>query len=340
MNELMTKLYEQKNLELEEMKSLSQQLFKGELSEAQIGALLIGLKIKGETAEEMAGLAETIREFSMPIDTELTDTICNCGTGGDLSNSFNISTTAAFVLAAAGMKVAKTGNRSISSKAGSFDTCEALGIDFLVSAEQQAQQLAEINLTFLFAPHVHPRMKYVMPARKTLGTPTIMNLIGPLTNPVALEYQLMGINRRSLLKKTAETIQKLGRKRAIVVNGPYEMDEASLAGETHYVLLAEGKITRHVLKPEDVGLPYYDYEAIQGGDANQNAEILLNVLKGHKSPYYDTVLLNAGLGLFAGGKVSSVQEGVHEANQLLQSGAAYQVLTDLLAFQANLKVGN
>lgn len=336
----LSKLYEQKDLTLNEMKELARQLFQGELSDAQIGALLIGLKIKGETATEMAGMAATIREFSMPITTSVKDTICNCGTGGDLSNSFNISTTAAFVLAAAGMKVAKTGNRSISSKAGSFDTCEALGIDFLVSAEQQAEQLAAVNLTFIYAPHVHPRMKYVMPARKSLGTPTIMNLIGPLTNPVALEYQLMGINRRQLLETTAQTIQKLGRKKAVVVNGPHQMDEASLAGDTHYALLENGKISRHILKPEDVNLPYYDYQAIRGGDAQENAEILRRVLKGERGAYYDTVLLNAGLGLLAGDRVKNVQEGVQFAHELLQSGAADRILQQLLAFQANVKVGN
>lgn len=338
MSEGLQKVYQQEDLSVSEMKDVASLVFSGQLSDAQIGAFLMALKIKGETPSEMAGLAEHLREIARPIIVDRQNTMCNCGTGGDLSNSFNVSTTAAFVLAAAGIKMAKTGNRSVSSKAGSFDTCEALGIDFLLPPEALAEILEEVHLAFIFAPHVHPNMKYIMPARKSLGTPTIMNLIGPLTNPVDLEYQLMGTYRRDLLETTAETLKTLGRRRAIVVNGANFMDEASLAGTNHYALLEKGQITLNHFEPAEVGLPVYDSKAILGGGPTENAAILKQVLKGEQSAYYDTVLLNAGLGLYAAEKVVSIDQGVNLAREIITSGAAFDKLTELLTVQKKMRM--
>lgn len=337
MKELFDKLYQQKNLTTAETKQIAEELFSGRLTEAQISAFLIALKIKGETAAEMAGIAEVLREVAVPIPAAVKGAMCNCGTGGDRSDSFNVSTTAAFVLAAGGVPVAKTGNRSISSKSGSFDTCESLGIDILLPPAVLGQLLEKVNLAFIFAPHVHPKMGYVMPVRKALGTPTIMNLIGPLTNPVALDYQLMGTYRRELLQVTAETIQELGRKRAIVVNGANFMDEASLAGENHYALLENGRISLHHFSPEEVGLKRYEAAAIEGGGPEENAAILTDVLKGKESAYSDTVLLNSGLGFFAADRVSALTDGVDLAKDIIQSGAAYDKLDELLRVQEEMK---
>ncbi len=338
MNTLFEKVYHQNNLTKMETKQMAQQIFTGQLTDAEIAGLLIGLKIKGETPEEMAGFAEVLREMAVPIEVELENTICNCGTGGDQSNSFNISTTSAFVLAAAGLKVAKTGNRSISSKSGSFDVCEALGIDFLLPPAALAYLLEEVNLAFIFAPHVHPNMKYIMPTRNALHTPTIMNLIGPLTNPVALEFQLMGTYRRDLLVETAQTIQQLGRKRAVVVSGANSMDEASLAGTTTYVLLENNQVTQTAFEPEEVGLQRYPQAAILGGNPERNAEILKEVLQGTPGAYFETVLLNAGLGLFTGGKAKTVQGGINLAKEIIQSGAAFDKLQELVKKQKEVSI--
>ncbi|MBC6309785.1 anthranilate phosphoribosyltransferase [Listeria sp. FSL L7-1582] len=339
MEAYLQKVYDQQNLTRVEMQAVASAIFAGELSQAQIAAFLMALKIKGETIEEMQAIAETMQGVALQLPIASENTMDNCGTGGDKSLSFNVSTTSAFVLAAAGIKVAKHGNRSISSKSGSADVCQELGIDISLGTEDMVYLLENAGIAFLFAPHVHPNMKYVMEVRRELNTPTIFNLIGPLTNPVKLETQLMGIYRRDLLEQTAQVLGKLGRKRAIVVNGGGFMDEASLAGENHYALLENGEVTMHCFLPEDVGLESRDLEAIQGGDAKRNAEILLSVLKAEPSAYYDTVILNAGLGLLAHGKVTTLVSGIEMARDLIDSGAAYAKLTQLLACQKERLVG-
>ncbi|EUJ45002.1 anthranilate phosphoribosyltransferase [Paenilisteria rocourtiae] len=339
MEAYLQKVYDQQNLMRVEMEEVAAAIFAGELSQAQIAAFLMALKIKGETIEEMQAIAETMQDVAIPLPIASTNTMDNCGTGGDKSLSFNVSTTSAFVLAAAGIKVAKHGNRSISSKSGSADVCQELGIDISLGAEDMVYLLENVGIAFLFAPHVHPKMKYVMEVRRELNTPTIFNLIGPLTNPVKLETQLMGIYRRDLLEQTAQVLGKLGRKRAIVVNGGGFMDEASLAGENHYALLENGEVSLYTFLPEDVGLERRDLAAIRGGDAKRNAEILLSVLKAEPSAFYDTVILNAGLGLLAHGKVGTLELGIEMARDLLDSGAAYAKLTQLLACQKERLVG-
>ncbi|MDR1568767.1 MAG: anthranilate phosphoribosyltransferase, partial [Streptococcaceae bacterium] len=226
MKGLLEKVVAFKDLNRNEMLQVATSIFQGEQTNAQISSFLISLKMKGESATEMAALAEIIHQNAARIPTNVTDAMDNCGTGGDRSFSFNISTTTSFVLAAAGINMAKHGNRSISSKSGSADVLESLGINLYLPVEQLGEILDKVGLVFLFAQHLHPNMRFITGVRRELEIPTIMNLIGPLTNPVPLKYQLMGTSRRDLVVQTAETLKQLGRKRAVVISGPEQMDEA------------------------------------------------------------------------------------------------------------------
>lgn len=301
-----------------------------EVSESEIAAFLMGLKSKGETVEEITGIVKGLKDNTLHFKNKLSHVIDNCGTGGDGSSSFNVSTTSAFVIAAAGIPVAKHGNRSISSKTGSADVLEYLGINLNLSVERTEEILQDIGIAFLYAPHVHPKLKRVTAVRRQLKIPTIFNFIGPLTNPIDLDYQLLGVYRRDLLQVIAEVLQKLGRKRAVVLNGAGFMDEASLQGENHLAILADGEISHLCLHPEDVGLPQYDNISIKGGDSRENADILKKVLKGEKGAYRDTVLLNAGIGIFTSGKASTIKEGITLATEVIDSGAAYDKLNRLV----------
>ncbi|MBT2214835.1 anthranilate phosphoribosyltransferase [Virgibacillus dakarensis] len=336
MRNYLEKLANKQNLSFGEVKEAASQCFTDQISDSEIGAFLIALRAKGETAEEIAGLVQIIREHSLQTTNSIPNAMDNCGTGGDGSNSFNISTTAAFVIAGAGVTVAKHGNRSISSKTGSADVLEQLGISLALSKEQVEKILTENQIAFLFAPNVHPKIKRFMKVRMDLRIPTIFNLIGPLTNPVELNTQLLGVNRRDVLPMMAETLNKLGRKRAIVINGAGYMDEASLAGDNYITLLDKGTITSFTLHPTEVGLPVYDNDQIRGGDAKQNAEILLSVLKGNHGPHLDTVLLNAGLGLYANGAAATIREGVTMAKESIMSGAAMEKLQKLIQYSKKI----
>ncbi|WP_019721532.1 anthranilate phosphoribosyltransferase [Heyndrickxia coagulans] len=330
MKPYLEKILAQEGLTVEEMREASRALFSDEVTEGEMGAFLAALKCKGETAEEIAGLVEVIREKAVPVPCNVPGLMDNCGTGGDGSHSFNISSTSAFVLAASGVKVAKHGNRSVSSQTGSADVLEKLGISLSFPAEEIEGLLREIGIVFLFAPKVHPALGKMMKIRKDLRIPTIFNLIGPLTNPMNLETQLLGLYRRDMLGTMAEVLGRLGRKRALVVNGADYLDEASLSGENHFALLDGGKITMFTLTPEEVGLPYYTLEAIRGGDAQKNSDILLSVLKGEKGAYHDTVVFNTGLALFAAGRAETVKEGIQIAEQAIESGAALEKLHALI----------
>lgn len=329
MKEILTKLAAAKHLRYDEMQQAARQLFEPNVTDSEIAAFLVALKAKGETADELAGLASIMREVALDIPVTGTDFIDNCGTGGDGSQSFNISTTAAFVLAGAGAKVAKHGNRSISSKTGSADVLEALGVKLDETPEQLANRLEENGIAFLFAQRMHPRVKQIMKVRSDLRIPTIFNLIGPLTNPVSLKTQLLGIYREDLLETMALTLHRLGRKRAIVLHGANGMDEASLAGTNQLVLLDDGELIRFSLHPEEVGLTVAPLEAIRGGSAQENADILLRVLDGEAGPYRDTVLLNAGIALFAEGRVKTIREGIDCAIVSIDSGQAREKLRQL-----------
>jgi anthranilate phosphoribosyltransferase len=337
MKSYLEKLTSRQSLTQPEMEEAVGKIFSDEISDSEIAAFMIGLKTKGETVDEVAGIVEAFRSNSRVFSNKFTGVLDNCGTGGDGSQSFNISTTSAFVIAGAGITVAKHGNRSISSKTGSADVLEELGISLDLSPEKTEEILKENGIAFLFAPYVHPKIKRIMKVRKDLRIPTVFNLIGPLTNPINLDYQLLGINRADKLELFANVLNKLGRKRAVVLNGAGSMDEASLAGDNQLVILKDGEIVPETIHPEQVGLSVYDNSEIIGGDSRQNAAILLDVLKGKKGAYRDTVLLNAGIGIFAAGRADTIQQGVFLAAESINSGKALDKLETLIKKSKNDK---
>ncbi|TQS70962.1 anthranilate phosphoribosyltransferase [Ornithinibacillus gellani] len=340
MKQYLEKMLEAENLSKQEMKQAVLKGFSGQASDSELAAFLVALRSKGETAEEIAALVEVIREQSSFTFSPVSGVMDNCGTGGDGSHSFNISTTSAFVIAGAGVTVAKHGNRSISSSTGSADVLEALGVSLDFGTPQIEEILQENKIAFLYAPHMHQGLRRYMKVRRELRIPTIFNLIGPLTNPVQLDSQLVGIYRRDMLPMIAAVLYHLGRKRAVVVNGADHMDEASLAGENHLILMEKGEFIPFTIQPEELGLPSYENSKIKGGSARDNAEILLDVLRGKPGPYYDTVLLNAAIGLFANGAAATIQDGVQLARESLESGAALSKLEYLIQYSKPVTAGS
>ena len=332
MREFIEKVEKGEHLLYEEMILASKLMFAEDTEIHHIVDFLKALSQKGETSIEVAALATVMKSFAINLNEPLGNYMDNCGTGGDGLNSFNISTTSAFVLAGAGATIAKHGNRKISSSAGSSDVLEALGIHTSISPERSIELLKQEGLTFLYAPNVHPKLKKIGIARQKIGKPTIFNLVGPLTNPIQLQTQYTGINRSDFTMEYAEVLRILGRKRAIVVCGAGGMDEASLAGVNQLVLIDNGDLIPFKLTPNDVGLPSAPISAIRGGDGHTNAKILRNILQGEASPYLDTVLLNSGIGLFASGIVSSIQEGVKMAADTIHSGKALEKLEAVISF--------
>jgi anthranilate phosphoribosyltransferase len=331
MKEYLERLANRESFTEEEMQvAVEKMLQDGQITDSEIAAFLVALKTKGETVDEITGLVKAIRKNTIGFGRSFSNVMDNCGTGGDGSSSFNVSTTAAFVIAGCGITVAKHGNRSISSKSGSADVLERLGVELSIPNQLAEELLEEIGIAFLFAPHVHPRLKKVMKVRRELQIPTVFNFIGPLTNPVDLDSQLIGINRRDYLDVFAEVLKKLGRKRALVLNGAGQLDEASLEGENHLIFLQNGVMNKRTLCPEEVGLRRYPNSAIQGGDSKRNAEILLQVLKGEEGVFRDTVLLNAGLAIYTTGITNSISSGIDKARESIDTGAAYEKLKKLI----------
>lgn len=333
MKELFNHIANREDLSEEEVEHLFDEILNNDISESEIAAFLMGLKVKGETPSEITGIVRALKNHAVLLPREFDDAMCNCGTGGDQSYSFNISTTASFVLAAGGIRVAKAGNRSVSSKSGSADVLEALGINISATPATLSRALDEVGLAFIFAQSMHPAMRFIGPARKVLGIPTIMNIVGPLANPVDLETQLMGLYRVDLQETAAKVMQKLGRKRALIITGPNNMDEAALYGENTYTLLENDRISQHSFTYQDLGMPRVELSDIVGGDAKQNAEILLSVLENQASPYLETTVLNAGLGFYANGKVDNLAAGVELARQLIADGSALAKLRQLQEVQ-------
>lgn len=309
-----------------EMKLAAAELFQAD--EAQITEVLLAMKARGETAEEMAGLADYIREAATFPETTL-PVLDVCGTGGDGANTFNISSTVAFVLAGLEIPVAKHGNRSVSSRSGSADVLESLNIPIVQSQEAMLADLERTNLSFLFAQHIHPIMKHVMPVRKRLATATIFNQIGPLTNPLKPKRQLIGVYHPSLIEKMATAMRHLGVERGMVVHGAGGLDEASLAGRNDVLFFNGDKVARYIVDPRDVGLMRAPLSALQGGTPAENAETLLAVLNGAKGPARDVVLLNAALALCTYGSVQTLREGVAVATASIDEGHAIRVLKQL-----------
>lgn len=327
------------HLTYDEMIQAAQLIFNEETEKEAIASFLLAMNRKGETAQEIAGLAHVMRSHAVQVDVPEGIYIDNCGTGGDGLQSFNISTTSAFVLAGGGIKVAKHGNRKVSSASGSSDVLEALGITLLPSAQETADLLATHGIAFLHAPNMHPKLKRIGEVRQAIGKPTIFNFVGPLTNPVPLKTQFVGINRPNFTTDYAEVLHLLGRERAVVVSGSQGMDEASLDGENTFVLLDHGDIIPFKLRAEDVGLTSAPLSAIRGGSPQENAEIMRALLQGKQSVYFDTVILNAGIGFFAYGLAETMKEGIDMARDSILSGRAQEKLEAVIHYSEQVTKG-
>lgn len=316
-----------------EMVSLMRQIMQGELSPIMIAAFITGLRVKTETIGEIAAAAEVMRELAtkveIPDSAHLVDT---CGTGGDSLHTFNISTTSAFVAAAAGARVAKHGGRSVSSKSGSADVLEALGVNLNQTPQQVAQSISEIGVGFMFAPNYHAAMKHAAPVRRELGVKTLFNILGPLTNPAGAKRQVLGVFNRDLVKTLAHVLQRLGSQHVLIVNGHDGLDEITITGETHVSELKNGKVETYTIRPEDFNLTASSIEAIQVTDSAHAKTMLLSVLKNVAGPARDIVLLNAGAAIYAAGIVDTLEQGIKTAQQAIESGAAFKKLHELVAF--------
>ena len=326
------------NLTEDEMIAAMNEIMEGRATSAQIGGFLVALRMKGETVEEVSGAAKVMREKCTPIPLNgggepLLDT---CGTGGDGAGTFNVSTTAAFVVAGAGVKVAKHGNRSVSSKCGSADLMEALSISLALGPEQVGRCIEEVGIGFLFAPGLHPAMKHAIGPRKELAMRTVFNLLGPLTNPAGAGVQVIGVYDRALVEPLARVLGRLGSRSAFVVHGADGLDEMSISGPTHVARLAGGRVTTMEIRPEDAGLSSAGLEQIAGGDAARNKELTLGVLKGEPGAKRDMVLLNSAAALVAAGKAEDLKSGAALAAGAIDSGAALAKLEALKELSRSL----
>lgn len=327
-----------------EMIEVMNQIMSGECTPAQIGAFITALRMKGETVEEITGAARVMRERATPIRVGRTvldidrddinldqETILDVvGTGGDGTNTFNISTTVSFVVSACGVKVAKHGNRSVSSACGSADVLEKLGVNLDVTPEQVEHCINQTGIGFLFAPALHGAMKYAIGPRREIGIRTIFNILGPLTNPAHADRQVMGVYRDDLVEKLAGVLHRLGCKRGYVVHGHDGMDEITLTGETTAAEVTPDGVTLFTVVPEQFGFSRCSMDALRGGDAAANAEIVRAVLQGEQGPRRDVVLLNAAYGLLAAGSCNSAADGITLAEEAISSGRALQQLTNLI----------
>jgi anthranilate phosphoribosyltransferase len=311
-------------------------LFEGQMGADEARALLVTMYERGESEDEIKAAVEVMRSFMVPFETpnEIKDSLIdNCGTGGDKSGSFNISTTVSFVLASLGLYVAKHGNRSITSKSGSADMLEALGVKIeLDSRDAKLTVLMESGFAFLFAPTYHPALKNIMPIRKSLPHRTIFNMLGPLCNPAGVKHHLVGVYDYNLAVKCAKVLANTGSKRGIIVNSNDGMDEASISGGSRYAFFDGDKVSEHELDPQAYGMKLYPKEAILGGDALENAAITLAVLKGEADEAkISVVVLNAALALVASGRARDVQDGVEMAMYAIESAKAYETLQKVIS---------
>lgn len=330
MQKAIAKVIDGDDLRRDEMVNVMDQIMSGAATDAQIGAFLIALRLKGESVDEIAGAAAVMREKATPIATKRDVIVDTCGTGGDHSGTFNISTTAAFVAAGAGLCVAKHGNRAATSQSGSADVLMALGVNIEASPETVSQCLDEVGIGFLFAPALHGAMKYAIGPRRELGVRTIFNALGPLTNPAGAKRQVIGVYSAALTETLAGVLATLGAERAYVVHGTDGLDEMTLTGPTKVSELKDGAVSTYRVSPGEVGLGQARADALKGGDADSNAAITLSVLKGAEGPARDIVLLNAAAAIVAGGKASDLREGVQVAAEAIDSGRAMAKLEALI----------
>jgi anthranilate phosphoribosyltransferase len=325
------KLMRREDLTTDEASAAMSEIMEGRAADAQIAGLLVGLAMKGERPAEIVGLAKTMRAHAVTLTQSFSPVFDTCGTGGDRSGTFNISSCAAIVLAACGVRVAKHGNRSVSSLSGSADVFEALGVRVTASPAVVERCLAEAGVGFFFAPSFHPSMRHAAETRRDLGVRTAFNLLGPLTNPAGATRQLVGVPRPELTELMARSLMLLGSERAWVVHGADGIDEISTAGYTKVSECRGGSVNTFYLHPGDVGLPKASPAALKGGDARENARIIGRILAGERGAPRDVVLLNAGAALLIAGEAASVDEGLVRASQAVDQGDARRTLETLIA---------
>jgi len=331
------------DLSREEAREVMESILRGEASDAQIGAFLVALGMKGETVDEIVGFAQAIRAAATPLPrhkdhavdvsgTERDALVDTCGTGGDASGTFNVSTATALVVAGAGVRVAKHGNRSVTSQCGSADVMEKLGVNLSIPAQRIAECLDEVGIAFLFAPAMHSAMKYVQPARRELKLRTVFNLLGPLTNPANASAQVVGVYSGALVKKLADALSQLGLERALVVHGDDGLDEISISSPTTIAEVRKKEVNVYTVTPEEFGFRRAPLTDISGGDAQTNSNLIRELLDGADSARRDIVLLNAAAAIVASGKADTMSEAMPLAIESINSGAAKQKLNALVTF--------
>ena len=317
----------------DEMLHIMRQIMRGELTPAQIGGFIIGLRVKKETIGEIAAAAQVMRELATPVevkdDRHLVDT---CGTGGDSAHTFNVSTCSAFVAAAAGAKVAKHMGRSVSSSSGSAEVLEALGAQISLTPAQTGEALEKLGIGFMFAPAHHAAMKYAAPVRKELGVRTIFNILGPLTNPAGAKNQVMGVFHPDLVGIQVRVLQRLGSKHVMVVYGIDGLDEISISGETMIGELVKGEVNEYMVHPSQFGLELFDRRAIQVSTVEESRAMIQAVLDNQPGPAHNIVAMNAGAALYVAGVAASLKEGIERASKTIKSGAAKQKMEEFIAF--------
>lgn len=329
--EAIIKLTNKENLSYEEAKAVMNEIMSGEASDVQKSAYLTALTMKGETIDEITGSAEEMRNHAVQLSHE-GDVLEIVGTGGDKSDSFNISTTSSLVIASAGVPVAKHGNRAASSKSGAADVLESLGVNITISPRKSAELLQNIGICFLFAQSYHTAMKYVGAIRKELGIRTIFNILGPLANPASANLQVMGVYDESLVEPLAKVLSNLGVKRALVVYGQDRLDEISASAETSVCEVKDGTFKSYTISPEQFGLTRCKKEELTGGTPDENAAITKAVLAGEQGARRTAVVLNAGAGLYVAGKADSIEAGVRLAEELIDSGKAEKKLEEFVKY--------
>ena len=336
--EALTRIIEHREIFREEMLSLMRTIMSGDVSPVLIAAIITGLRVKKETIGEIAAAAEVMREFAtkvpVPDEPHLIDT---CGTGGDAAHSFNISTAAMFVAAAAGAKIAKHGGRSVSSKSGSADVLEALGVNINLTPEQVARSIAQVGVGFMFAPSHHGAMKHAAPVRRELGVKTIFNILGPLTNPAGARQQVMGVFHEDLVGIQARVLQRLGSRRVMIVHGAEGLDEISVSGPTLVAELRDGNITEYTIAPKDFGLGVHDLMAIRVQSVEQSRALLLGALANEAGAARDIVALNAGASIYTAGLAPTLGAGVEKAISVIANGAARRKLDAFVAFTRDVE---
>lgn len=326
------------HLDRTEMQSVFGEIMDGDASDVQKTAFLIGLRMKGETATEITGAATVMRERVTPLDVDPQGLVDTCGTGGDGKGTINVSTIAALVVAGAGGRVAKHGNRAVSSSCGSADVLEALGVTIDLDSSQMARVLERVGIAFLFAPKLHPAMASVASVRRELGVRTIFNVLGPLTNPAFARRQVLGVFAPSLVETVGRVLAQLGTERALVVHGRDGLDEISLSDTTLVAEVNDGDVKMYEISPEDLGIGRIDPESVRGDGAETNAAIARRILDGEQGPARELIAVNAAAALYAAGMASSLREGLELAHESIDSGAAASKLDELISTTAEVSV--